>query len=198
PTAPCLDNKGGLKGAAAGIGGINPNLRSPTAYIFAATLEHKIGNNLVASVLYSGSHSTNLVANGNRAGVVSYGSDIHAQPGDFLVNKNPTRLNTSFGGISYVDNDREANYNGVTCDLRGRARRLFFDPSYTRSSSKDDAGAGAGAGNGSYTALNPHQFYGPSPWDVPNRFSLTLNYQLPGLNGGQGALGRLTRGWGGR
>src|SRR5262249_32903379 len=82
PTAPCLDNKGGLKGAAAGIGGINPNLRSPTAYIFAATLEHKIGNNLVASVLYSGSHSTNLVANGNRAGVVSYGSDINAKPGD--------------------------------------------------------------------------------------------------------------------
>jgi len=36
-------------------------------------------------------------------------------------------------------------------------------------------------GNGSYpTTLNPHQFYGPSPWDVPNRFSLTFNYQIPG------------------
>jgi len=43
-----------------------------TAYIFAATLERRIANNFVASVLYSGSHSTNLVANGNQAGTVSY------------------------------------------------------------------------------------------------------------------------------
>jgi hypothetical protein len=86
----------------------------------------------------------------------------------------------------------------VTFDLRGRAKRAFFDASYTRSSSKDDAGTGgASIGNGSYpTALNPHQFYGPSPWDVPNRFSLTFNYQLPGLNGGKGASGLLTGGWG--
>src|SRR5262249_45869221 len=40
------------------------------------------------------------------------------------------------------------------------------------------------------------QFYGLSPWDVPNRFSVTLNYELPGLNGGHGAAGLLTRGWG--
>jgi hypothetical protein len=198
PTAPCLDAKGGIPGASPGIGGINPNLTTPTAYIFAATLERKIGNNLVASVLYSGSHSSNLVANGNQAGTVSYGADINAKPGDLLVNPNPTRLNTSFGPITYADNDRVANYNGVTFDLRGRAKRAFFDASYTRSNSKDDAGTGgASIGNGSYpTALNPHQFYGPSPWDVPNRFSLTFNYQLPGLNGGHGASGLLTGGWG--
>src|SRR5262249_31293806 len=178
PVAPCLDSKGGIPGASPGIGGINPDLKTPTAYIYAATLERKIANNFVASVLYSGSHSTNLVANGNQAGTVSYGADINAKPGDLLVNANPTRLNSSFGTINYADNNRVANYNGVTFDFRGRARRAFFDVSYSRSSSKDDAGTGgAGTGNGSYpTALNPHQFYGPSPWDVPNRFSLTLNY----------------------
>ncbi len=64
--------------------------------------------------------------------------------------------------------------------------------------SKDDAGTGgAGIGNGSYpTTINPHQFYGYSPWDVPNRFSFTFNYELPGLNGGHGAVGLLTGGWG--
>src|SRR6185437_14879151 len=74
----------------------------------------------------------------------------------------------------------------------------FFDASYTRSNSKDDAGTGgASIGNGSYpTALNPHQFYGNSPWDVPNRFSLTFNYEFSGLNGGRGATGLLTSGWG--
>ena len=43
---------------------------------------------------------------------------------------------------------------------------------------------------------NPAQFYGPSPWDVPNRFSATFNYEQPGLNGGAGFVGHLTSGWG--
>ena len=68
-------------------------------------------------------------------------------------------------------------------------RRGFFNASYTRSSSKDDAGRYP-------TALNPHQYYGPSPWDVPNRFSLSLNYELPGLNRGEGFFDRATGGWG--
>jgi len=198
PTAPCLDSKGGIPGASPTIGGINPNVKSPKAFIWAGTLERKIANNFVASVLYSGSHSSDLVANGNQAGTVSYGADINALPGDLLVNANPVRLNSSFGVINYADNDRVANYEGVTFDFRGRARRAFFDASYTRSRSQDDAGTGgAGIGNGSYpTQLNPHQFYGPSPWDVPNRFSLTFNYEIPGLNGGHGAMGLLTGGWG--
>ena len=63
-------------------------------------------------------------------------------PGDLLdkpLGSPPTRLNPSFGPILYADNDRVANYNGVTFDLRGRAKGMFFDVSYTRSSSKDDA-----------------------------------------------------------
>jgi hypothetical protein len=198
PIAPCLDAKGGIPGASPGIGGINPSIKSPRAFIWAGTLERKIANNFVASVLYSGSHSSNLVANGNQAGTVSYGADINAKPGDLLVNANPTRLNSSFGTINYADNDRVGNYQGVTFDFRGRARRAFFDASYTRSASKDDAGqGGASIGNGSYpTTINPHQFYGPSPWDVPNRFSLTFSYEIPGLNGGHGAFGLVTGGWG--
>ena len=143
PVAPCLDAKGGIAGAASPIGGINPDLKTPTAYIYTAAVEHKIGHNLAASVLYSGSHSENLVGNGNQAGLVSYGVDINAFPGDLLdqpANAPPTRLNPSFGSIMYADNDRVANYNGVTFNIRGRAKRIFFDASYTRSSSKDDAG----------------------------------------------------------
>ena len=189
PVAPCLDGKGGIPGASPAIGGINPNLKSPTAYVFSATLERKLGNNIVASAIYSASHSTNLVGAGNTSGQVLYGVNINAKPGDLLVNANPTRLNTSFGRIAYADNNRVGNYSGITFDLRGRARRAFFDASYTRSSSKDDAGTYP-------TALNPHQFYGPSPWDVPNRFSLVMNYELPGLNGGHGFAGALTGGWG--
>jgi hypothetical protein len=100
-----------------------------------------------------------------------------------------SRLNPSFGSIAYTQNDRVANYNGVTFDLRSRVGRGFFDASYTRSSSKDDASRFP-------TAANPQLYYGPSPWDVPNRFSLSFNYELPGLNSGQGFVGHASGGWG--
>jgi len=192
PTVPCLDSKGGIPGAGLTIGGIDPNIVSPTAYIFAATLEHKIASHFVASVLYSGSHTANLVGFGNASGQVSYGVDINAMPGDLIgkpPNSAPTRLNSSFGQINYTQNDRVGNYNGVTFDVRARVKRGFFDVSYTRSNSKDDAGRYP-------TALNPHQYYGASPWDVPNRFSASFNYELPGLNNGAGFVGHGTGGWG--
>jgi len=188
PTAPCLDDKGGIPGAQPGIGGINPDIKTPTAYVWAGTLEHRLGEHLVASLLYSGSHTSNMVSGGNQIGQVSYGTNINAMPGDLIgkpPGSPPTRLNTSFGTIYYTDNNRVGNYNGITLDLRGHFNRAVFDASYTRSSSKDDAGVYP-------TSIDPHQFYGPSPWDVPNRFSLSFNYQLPGsgwLAGGWGLSG---------
>ena len=44
--------------------------------------------------------------------------------------------------------------------------------------------------------MNPQQYYGPSATDAPNRFSLSFNYSLRGLNNGAGAVGHLTGGWG--
>ncbi len=192
PIAPCLDSAGGILGAGLGIGGITPTILSPTAYIWSGTLEHRIGSHLVASVLYSGTHTSNLVGNGNAGGIVSYGVDINQLPGALIgqpAGSAPNRPNPSFGQIAYTQNNRYANYEGVTVDLRARAKRGFFDVSYTRSSSKDDAA--------NYPlAVNPSQFYGPSPWDVPNRFSATFNYEQPGLNGGAGFVGHVTSGWG--
>ena len=188
----CLNSQGGIVGGNFGIGAINPNLKSPKANIWSASLERKLGNNYSASVGYAGSHGYNMVGGGNQAGIVSYGQDINAFAGDLIQNNSlaPTRLNPSFGSIAYTTNDRYSNYESVFFEFKGRmTRRGFIDASYTHSSSKDDASA--------YPAeASPSQYYGPSPWDASNRFSLTLNYQLPGLNGGHGFLGRTTGGWG--
>ncbi len=192
PTAPCLDSAGGIVGAGLAIGGINPNIVSPTAYIWSGTLEHRLGGHLVAAVLYSGSHTTNLVGNGNAGGIVSYGVDINEEPGVLLGSlpgTAPTRPNDSFGQIAYTQNDRYANYEAVTFDLRARGKRGFVDASYTRSSSKDDTSRYP-------VPTDPGQFYGPSPWDVPNRFSASFNYEQPGMNGGAGFVGHATSGWG--
>ena len=195
-----LNSQGGVVGASFAIGGINPLLKSPKSNIWSITVERKLGKIFAASVGYNGSHSYNIVGNGNTIGSVSYGVDINAVPGDLIQQMNtsatpvvpsPTRLNHSFGAITYADNDRHGNYNAVIFDVRGRFSRGYVDASYTRSSSKDDALYYPNS-----EGLNPQQYYGPSIFNVPNRFSLSLNYSLKGLNGGRGAVGYLTGGWG--
>ena len=192
PTFPGgLNSQGGVTGANFAIGGINPLLKSPKSDIWSASLERRLTHAMAATVGYSGSHSYDMASNGNAIGLVSYGVDINVLPGDLITHesRSPTRLNPSFGSIGYADNDRYGNYNGIFFDVRGRFSRGFFDASYTRSSSKDD-------GLAYPTPDNPKQYYGPSIFDVPNRFSLSWNYSLKGLNDGKGAVGFITGGWG--
>src|SRR5580704_10818393 len=195
-----LNAQGGVVGASFAIGGINPLLKSPKSDIWSITLERKLGSKFAASVGYNGSHSYNIVADGNSIGNVSYGVDINSFPGDLINQMNnsstpvipsPTRLNQSFGPITYADNDRHGNYDALIFDFRGHFSRGYLDASYTRSSSKDD-----GLYYPNSAGLNPQQYYGPSIFDVPNRFSLSFNYSLKGMNGGKGAVGYLTGGWG--
>lgn len=195
-----LNAQGGVVGAGFAIGGINPLLKSPKSNIWSMTLERKLGSKFSASVGYNGSHSYNIVGNGNSIGNVSYGVDINTFPGDLISQMNnsptahipsPTRLNTSFGAITYADNDRHGNYNAVIFDVRGRISRGYIDASYTHSSSKDDGGYYPNS-----AGLNPQQYYGPSVFDAPNRFSFSFNYSLRGMNDGKGAVGYLTGGWG--
>jgi Carboxypeptidase regulatory-like domain/TonB dependent receptor len=192
PTFPGgLNSQGGVVGASFAIGGIDPLLKSPKVNIWSASLVHQIGRKFAATVGYSGSHSWNIVGNGNSIGNVAYGVNINVLPGDLITHESlvPTRLNPSFGSIAYAQNDRYGNYNGIYVDLRGRFSRGFIDTSYTHSSSKDD-------GLAYPTPFNQSQYYAPSIFDVPNRFSLTMNYSLKGLNDGKGVVGLLTGGWG--
>lgn len=186
-----LNSQGGVTGAGFAIGGINPLLASPKASIWSVSLVRQLTHVWAATVGYSGSHSWNIVGNGNSIGNVSYGVNINVLPGDLITHESlvPTRLNPSFGPITYADNNRYANYNGVYVDLKGRFSRGFIDTSYTHSSSKDN-------GLAYPTPYNLSQYYAPSIFDVPNRFSLSLNYSLKGLHDGKGAVGYLTGGWG--
>jgi hypothetical protein len=187
-----LNAQGGQVGANLNIGGIDPNVKSPKANVWSATVERRLSSNFAAAIGYSGSHSYNLVGGSNSTTNVSYGVNINVLNNDLILNNsttNLTRLNPSFGAITYAQNDRHGNYEGVYFELKGHFQRGFVDASYTRSSSKDDAGVYP-------TPFNPGTYYGPSLWDVPNRVSISFNYSLKGLNSGQGAVGHLTGGWG--
>jgi len=188
--AETLNAAGGLTGLQFNIGAIDPTLKSPVTYTYSAGLAHRMGSHYVASVDYSGANGRDLLSAGGQVYSVSYGQDINVLTDDLIINNStvPKRLNPNFGSVYYTANDRVSNYNALILVLQGRFTRSFFNGSYTRSSSEDDTQPYP-----SY--INVHQWYGPSLWNAPNRFSLTWNYNLPDVNADHGPLGHVGSGW---
>jgi Carboxypeptidase regulatory-like domain len=188
--APGLNAAGGLTGLQFTLGGINPNLESPVAYIYSGGLEHEIGSHYVVGFTASGSNARKLLSGGGQVYNVSYGQDINEYQGDLIQHNStvPTRLNQNFGEVLYTANDRVSNYAAEIVSFQGRFSHAFFNASYTHSESRDDTQVFP-----SY--INVHQWYGPSNWDAPNRVSMAWNYQLPEAFQGQRLVGRFTDGW---
>ncbi len=188
--ASTLDSHGGIVGSQINVGGLDTNLGSPVTYNYTGTLERKLFGDLVASIAYSGSQSRDLITGSGQQTATSYGVDINRFAGDLIANyPTPTRLNPSFGSITFAQNGAVSGYNALIVAVRGRfSRRSFFNASYTRSQSKDDAQVYP-------TFTNIHQYYGPSIFDAPNRFSLSMSYDIPGLSSGNAFAQRLTNGW---
>src|SRR6185369_5718344 len=193
PTVPGgqLDSHGGVVGLQPPVGAIDPDLLTPVSYDFTATVERRILKDTVFSIGYSGARGRDLLSGGGQQFSVSYGVDINTYAGDLVQHNSttPTRLLPSFGSIFYTQNDRESRFDSMTVGFRTRfAHNGFINAYYTRSSSKDDTQVYP-------VATNPKQYYGPSIWDAPNRFSMTASYTIPGLSGGRGFGGRITSGW---
>lgn len=204
-----LDAKGGITGSQISVGGTSVDLSSPNTLSWSAGLERQVTPSVTASFAYSGSHSSNLVVAGGNTGNTSYGVDLNLIPGDLIAhpafdsNGNwketgiQTRLNTSFGAITYAYNGARQNYNALIAAVKGRfAQHGFLTGSYTWSESKDNANnypSGYTATGGS--SYNIEQWYSPSPWDVPHRLSLAWSYDIPGVTGKGGFISRLTSGF---
>ena len=132
-----LNNQGGLVGAQLAIGGMDPNLKIARTYTYVASVQHQFVGGWVASVGYTGSHSTNLLT----GSVLNQfpGTDINRFAGDLIVNNNVlTRLNQSFGSIGYTTNGNKSTYNAFIATVEKRfAKGGLLTASYTRSSSWD-------------------------------------------------------------
>jgi hypothetical protein len=204
-----LDAKGGIAGAQNGVGGTDAAMSSPGNLDWSAGVERELGQKLVASVGYQGSHGYNLITAGGNGANTEFGVDVNIFPGDLIEHPAfnssgvwtgdgiQTRLNTSFGGILYAFNCCYSNYNAVFVALKGKiGAHSFLTASYTRSASRDDwSNYPEGYVGGGGTSYNLKQFYSPSPWDAPNRFSMGISYDIPGLKTGNGFTRRLTNGF---
>jgi hypothetical protein len=108
--------------------------------------------------------------------------------------------NKCFSYLSYVtlvDNAYVSNYNGMQATLTGRNYRGFsFTAGYTYSHALGDA-SGQGTGGtfnppeNSYGSIR-QQLYSNTDFDIRHRFTLSLNYALPGKKG----FGQMLEGWG--
>ena len=197
-----LDAKGGRVGGGFTTIAIDPNLSMPGVLNYTLTLEHSLTKSFVASLGYQGSHSGNLITNGDNLAAHTYGNDVNDFAGDLLQHPSfassgaykgtgiQDRLNTSFAAITYATNGPTANYNAVIAAVKGRfARRGFITASYTYSKAMDDWGTYP-------TAAPPYnQYYSPSLNNVPNAFSLGSAYQLPGDQLPNAILKRVAGGW---
>jgi hypothetical protein len=197
-----LNAQGGIPGSQINVGGVDRNLHVMDTYNYALTFERQLTSQLVASVGYVGSYSTNLVTGGGSTTATIYGLDVNrfdgdlyqqvgvpvpGKPGSFTYRTSPTRLNPSFGAITYGQSLAHSNYSALVTSVNGRlTSRGFVTASYTYSRSMDDWQA--------YPTNDISHYYSRSNWDVPNRFALGYSYEIPAL-GKSGFLDRATGGF---
>ena len=97
------------------------------------------------------------------------------------------------GFIEWFSNQDKSNYNGLQVTLTQRTYRgLSFTAGYTYAHALDDNGDNEG--NGLHTPVdssNPGALYGNSDFDIRHRFTLSIDYALPGRKG----FGQLLEGW---
>ena len=184
-----VDERGGLLGARAAVGGIDRHIEASDTYNYNIGIEKRMPGDLVVGAMYSGSSTT--------GGLV--GHDFNRFAGD-LLDGSFDRLNPSFGRIFYERNANEVGYNAMILSFRGRlGNRGSFQSSYTLSKTEDLGQAGSRVnrdpGNATPSQHDLQRFRAPADWDFRNRFSFSGLYQFAAPEG-MGAFGRhVLGGW---
>jgi Carboxypeptidase regulatory-like domain len=166
-----LDSHGGLTGAQLAVGGIDANIKSPIIYTYVGSVQHELPGGIVASIGYTGSHAVNVI-DGSYVNQFP-GTDVNRFAGDLVTDKNVlTRLNPSFGSVTYTTNIPGSQYNAMILTFEKRLPGGRITASYTRSSSWDH-------GQQYPDQNNIINYWQPSAFDVPNRFSFTGVWKVP-------------------
>jgi hypothetical protein len=172
-----------------GPSSINPNFDNMYAQDWNLTVERELTPSLGLTLAYVGVKGTHLQISENvNQPLVTDGFYGTARP--FLTlpltspilpaqcaAPNPT---CTFGNIPQIDSPGNSNYNAVWATLNKHFSRGFeFLASYTYSKSFDYSSISSGDLVPLQNAYNPRGDYGPSEFDVRNRFVLSGFYELP-------------------
>ena len=179
PTIPAgaLDSHGGLVGAQAGIGTINPSVKASSTLNYSLGVERELAGRTVVGLSYSGSRTWDGLE----------GADFNRFAGD-LLDGTQDRLNPSFGSMSYVFNANSIHYNAAIATVRKElGKRGSIQASYTVSRATDLGSGGTRSysydgfpdQNTIYNSSTRETLRGDSSWDHRHRFSFSGTYELP-------------------
>jgi len=177
------------------IMGVDRNIKTPYVSNWTVNIQHSFTPNLVLEVAYVGNHGSSLVGIRD-INQVDPNSPAEIACGHCEQAGRP--LNGQFPYLAQVfqmGNIYRSNYNGLQTTLTSRNYHgLTMVAGYTYSHALDQVGAnwdfGAGLGLPS-DSTRPNLEYATSDFDIRHRFTLSLNYLLPGRPG----FGQMFEGW---
>jgi hypothetical protein len=174
------------------IWGTSPHLATAYTMDYLFDIQRTLGKGATLELGYNGSQSRKLELLTNQdAPIPGNGPAITRFP------------YPEFSGIQYLSGDGIGNYNNFTAKLNQRiGNNLTALFAYTWSKALDDQSAIRGTGN-EFAPENSHCRscdYGPSTFNIPQRFTASVIYGLPFGKGQQflnhgGILDRVVGGW---
>jgi hypothetical protein len=169
---------------------ISEKPRNPYVQQWSLSVQRELARNTTLEVNYVGNKGTHLL---NRTNIGQplppTDPELCATSGGTagdcpVATRRPYPNITSGNGFLDSEWDGYSNYNAANVKLEKRTRSMAFLAVYTWAKSLDDksAAAGLGATNafaGHMDEHDPRLDYGPSDFDVPQRFVASYVYQLP-------------------
>lgn len=183
---------------------VDPNIKQVYAENWNLTIEHQVDQNTLVTLGYLGSRGIHLysIANINRAF-----SGENYLPTCTAVTCNAIRLNTQFGNVNFRGSDGDSYYNAVNLGLRASNTRhtgLTTIANYTVGRSIDNNSSTFGdgenaAGGGFYLGyLDPFNHAldrGPSDFDVKQRITAAVVWEVPYFHHTSGLRNSLLDSW---
>jgi hypothetical protein len=187
PINPALKEMIGPTGTPVGqtveVYGASADTQSPYSYIYALEVQKELGHNYVASLGYQGSESRHEPRLVNQL---------------FIYPNTVGSVSSPYYAYYNVQTDSIGNYNGLNVQLNRRFNRgLTLTAVYTWSKSLDEISNGDGANasaNQTYPQDNRTE-YGPSDYDVQNRFTASGLWDVPKTRSSNKLIKAVTDGW---
>jgi hypothetical protein len=173
---------------------ISERPRNPYVQQWSLSVQREVASNTTVELNYVGNKGTHLLDRTNigqplpPSDPAFCASELAAnQPltGDCPVSARRPYANIT-SSLGFLDSrwDGYSNYNALNAKFERRTNSMAFLAVYTWAKSLDDKSAAAGIGStngfaGHMDEHNPRLDYGPSDFDVPQRFVASYVYQLP-------------------
>jgi Carboxypeptidase regulatory-like domain/TonB dependent receptor len=200
------------------------NFRSPEVHQASVSLEREIANRVVGEISYSFVHGQNLIRardinlppptsvqypiyDSSGVNLLGYGSVESFATWQFATSLtcpyppciNPlARPIPQLGSIDVFESEASSVYHGATISIhREMTHGLYLRLGYTYAHAMDDGQDALVAGRPAtvQNSYAPNSERANSVTDQRNRFVFAWMYEPHALSGGQGWLGKLTKGW---